>query len=195
MFTSRPAPGIPAVTKSSSSEHLKEDLDLWSWNLTTQDVPSAFHMLGMVLMPHIPRMSPADKSINIMLEPDSFLKQILQRYQLLQRVLPPHVVPPGEAANGCPPQPERVAILCMQCSGGSACLAQAAEQIFARRVRRAERPLVIGAELCIFECPNSLCHCNIFNLYQHSQWRPHPATTWFSSKQTISQQFFDYPAI
>eukprot|EP00913_Durusdinium_trenchii_P034843 g32592.t1 len=29
--------GIPAVTKSSSSEHLKEDLDLWSWNLTTQD--------------------------------------------------------------------------------------------------------------------------------------------------------------
>ncbi|CAK9087283.1 9 [Durusdinium trenchii] len=29
--------GIPAVTKSSSSEHLKEDLDLWSWNLTTQE--------------------------------------------------------------------------------------------------------------------------------------------------------------
>ena len=30
--------GIPAVTKSSSLEHLQQDLDLWSWDLDAKDV-------------------------------------------------------------------------------------------------------------------------------------------------------------
>mmetsp|Transcript_30835 Transcript_30835/g.57825 ORF Transcript_30835/g.57825 Transcript_30835/m.57825 type:complete len:322 (+) Transcript_30835:50-1015(+) len=31
------AQGIPAVTKSASFEHLKEDLDLWSWDFTAEE--------------------------------------------------------------------------------------------------------------------------------------------------------------
>lgn len=31
-------PGIPAVTKSSSLEHLQQDLDLWSWDLDSKDI-------------------------------------------------------------------------------------------------------------------------------------------------------------
>lgn len=30
--------GIPAVTKSSSFQHLQEDLDLWSWNLEAKEM-------------------------------------------------------------------------------------------------------------------------------------------------------------
>merc|ERR1712107_891031 len=29
--------GIPAVTKSGNPKHLAEDLDLWSWNLTSRE--------------------------------------------------------------------------------------------------------------------------------------------------------------
>lgn len=36
--------GVPAVTKSSSAEHLAEDLDLWSWNLTTDELDALNNM-------------------------------------------------------------------------------------------------------------------------------------------------------
>eukprot|EP00419_Tripos_fusus_P023026 CAMPEP_0172723296 /NCGR_PEP_ID=MMETSP1074-20121228/83477_1 /TAXON_ID=2916 /ORGANISM="Ceratium fusus, Strain PA161109" /LENGTH=322 /DNA_ID=CAMNT_0013549509 /DNA_START=53 /DNA_END=1021 /DNA_ORIENTATION=+ len=41
--------GVPAVTKSSNPEHLKQDFDLWSWNLTAAEMQSAdkYHTFGM----------------------------------------------------------------------------------------------------------------------------------------------------
>mmetsp|Transcript_31155 Transcript_31155/g.70842 ORF Transcript_31155/g.70842 Transcript_31155/m.70842 type:complete len:334 (-) Transcript_31155:84-1085(-) len=41
--------GIATITKSSNPEHLAQDLDLWSWNLTEAEMEAAdkFHLFGM----------------------------------------------------------------------------------------------------------------------------------------------------
>lgn len=41
--------GIPAVTKSSNPAHLKDDLDIFSWNLTDDEMKAAdkYHIFGM----------------------------------------------------------------------------------------------------------------------------------------------------
>jgi len=41
--------GVPTITKSSNPDHLAADLDLWSWNLTHDEMAAAdkFHVLGM----------------------------------------------------------------------------------------------------------------------------------------------------
>jgi diketogulonate reductase-like aldo/keto reductase len=41
--------GVAVVTKSSNPEHLAEDVDLWSWNLTEAEMASAdsYHRFGM----------------------------------------------------------------------------------------------------------------------------------------------------